>query len=171
MVETDTHAGDNALAANAAMAVLCARGLIARDAGPSLLSDPERLSGASATLDLMTPALKAAGLTKAEALDGIDGGWFWLSGLGRAGVLTEFAFSPRQQALTIVAAGGDREELRELAPALEEFARLTGCNAVLAPAKCGLARDLRARGYARSGPGFSQQITSKSHSIKGAQRV
>lgn len=138
------------VARNAVLTVFHAQGLIENLTPNGFRSKPWREGEVRAVLPLIEAALADADLTAEEVIEGIRLGWYGLWTLGRSAMVTEFILSPRCRALHVFAAGGDLGEIRELIPALERFADLTGCNIMGATGRKGWTRVLKPYGYAPS---------------------
>lgn len=62
-------------------------------------------------------------------------------------IVTEINTYPSERVIQVWLAGGDMQEIMQMAAGLESWARLNGCSSVLVEGRKGWARTLNAQGY------------------------
>lgn len=99
----------------------------------------------------VTKALREGGeraLGFEDIVLGVRKRWFKAWTLGESLMITEVIVSPRVRGLHVFVSCGDLNEIRELIPAIEEFARQAGCTMTGATGRKGWLRVLARFGYA-----------------------
>lgn len=90
--------------------------------------------------------LEYSPLTMVEVLQAIQrGAMFWP---GKAcAMVTEISPFGEGKAISVLTAGGDMDELKQMALGVEAFGRLNGCSDALIEGRKGWERSLKAEGY------------------------
>jgi len=82
-----------------------------------------------------------------DITDKIKHGMFHLWPGKRSAFVTEFVIFPQNRALNLLFCGGDYEELEEMLPSIEAFAKRAGCKRLYGGGRPGWLRKLKHLGF------------------------